>query len=124
MEYIYNKNQKEAVSSVSLGMVKERHGDKMGERRLTITTRKGYKSGTLRTEARVNWHGDGVMSHCFGLGSGGDYSAEIITTPCARVTEKAIIAQHSKVTGEGAEPIAYRFLEAAKAYYSSGKDKD
>ncbi len=115
--YTYNKAEKEAVSTVPTGMVKERHGDKMGERRLTITTRKGYKNGTLRTEARVSWHGDGVMSHAFGLVKGGDYSAEIITTPCARVTEKAICTQHALASKD-----FQQFLDAATVYYATGKD--
>lgn len=110
----YNKAKKEMITTHSLGQAKERHGDKIGERILTIST---YKYGQqISTNAKVSWHGDGVVSHCFSFAGDkdGDFSITLQKEVCPRATEKVIRAYHAK-----AEPLFEGVLSKAREHYNA-----
>ena len=84
-----------------------------GDYKLTIETHKDSSgpSSRLVSRASVSQHKDGMMSHAFGLGSGGDYSERLIVS-AARCTEKSVAGQHAKALEMLADVQA-----KAKAHY-------
>lgn len=112
MKTEYNADKKELVTTYSMGSAKERHGDQIGERVLTITTSKHEK--TISTRASVSLHLGISRVHCFSFAGDidGDYSARLQSEACPRVSEKVIRAYHAK-----AEPLFAQVIEQATAHY-------
>ena len=111
------KNGWEAETSISMGPATERHGDKVGERVLTIRTSKGYGPGKgIDARASVALHLDGWVQHVIGYGTpGGDFSQRILRSG-AKCTEKAVRALH-----EEAITHADAILADARDHYAAQK---
>lgn len=84
-----------------------------GRRKLTLST---YKiNGALVSVATVFKHsGDGILTHAFSYGGGGDYSERVIVTPGGRATEKTVTAQHARALADHLTAI----LERARVHYA------
>lgn len=83
-----------------------------GDYKLTIETHKSPGQGLI-SSASVSLHRDGVMSHAFGLGTGGDYSEQLIVRGDRRCTEKSVAAQHTEALA-----MLNNVMAAAKAHYA------
>lgn len=114
MQTEYNNSRKEASTKISFGQAKERHGERIGERILTITTSKGYNGGEIETSASVSLHYDGCMTHAFSFKGDkeGDFRNTLQKVPCKRVTEKSILAAH-----ESAKAFFQATIEEALKHY-------
>ena len=117
METKYNPANKSVETTLSLGMAKERNGDRMGERILTITTSKYERM--ISTSASVKMlikleGGMNIWQHCFSFAGDkdGDYSARLQREVCPRATEKVLRAYHAK-----AEPLFDEVVRRAKEHY-------
>lgn len=110
----YNKDRKEVVTTISFGQAKERHGETIGERVLTITTSKYER--TMSTRASVSWHGPHSRQHIFSLAGDkdGDFSARLQQEVCPRATEKVLRAYHAK-----AEPLFEAVINRAREHYNA-----
>ncbi len=113
METEYNKDKKEMVSTLHMGQAKERYGETIGERVLTITTRKYER--TISTTASVSWHGPHSRQHCYSFAGDkdGDFSKTLQKEPCPRATEKVIRAYHAR-----AEWMFEAVINQAREHYN------
>lgn len=109
----YTMRGKAAITYIDLGEAKDVFGE-TGRRVLEIETAKGFRKDVKTTAAVFLHKADGTRSHVFGYaaGSDGDFSATLKATPCTRVTEKVIKAQHEAMMGEFAAVLA-----KAQAFY-------
>ena len=91
---VYDVVLKQAITKHSLGAAKERHGERIGERILTMTTSKSYSM--LRTSISVSLHVDNTMQHIFSFKGDkqGDFSSVVQEVGCNRASEKAITKAH------------------------------
>jgi hypothetical protein len=118
MSMTYTMRGKTAITHLDMGEATDIFGE-TGRRVLEIETDKGFRKD-VRTSASVFLHKtDGSKSHVFGSGTEGDFSATLKSTPCTRVTEKVIRAQHEAMMGEFAA-----VLERAKVFYFARERKE
>jgi hypothetical protein len=83
-----------------------------GPYKLTIQTSKNVSRPGLLSRASVSKHANGMMTHSFGLGHGGDYSERLIMDPTKRCTEKSVAEQHAQAMARLPEVLA-----AARVHY-------
>lgn len=106
----------EAATNIELGLTRNEFGETRRAVLVLRTDKHSFKKG-MKSDAYVWWICGTGKQHAFGLASGtGDYEKELQFTQLARVTQKAIEAQHAEVfTSEIVESL----INQAKNWYAT-----